>query len=145
MSPGPGKHGEEARNECSRFLEYLKSRITPAMALTDIVRVFEAMCRTPVENSLILFETGTFRLTDKSLFYFSLTRQFPHSEDENEEYIQIHVDVQYEPTEENRGFQEVVLSENFKGDIFEHIRNSQVFAYAKSREYLQVEIYMDET
>ena len=38
MSPGPGKHREETRNECSRFLEYLKSSITPAMALTKMHR-----------------------------------------------------------------------------------------------------------
>ena len=145
MSPGPGKHREETRNECSRFLEYLKSSITPARALTDIVRVFETMCWEPVENSLILFETGTFCPAGGPLFYFSLTRQFPHSEDEDEDYAQIHVDVQYEPTEENRAFREAMLSEGFQRDIFEYIRASRAFAYAQSREYLRVEIYMDET
>lgn len=145
MSPGPEKAGEGVVNELGRFVEYLKSSITPAMALTDIVRVFETMCQEPVEGSLVLFETGVFCLTDEPLFYFSLTRQFPRGGDENEDYAQIHVDVQYKPTEENRAFQEAVLSENIEGDIFDHIRNSQAFACAKSQEYIRVEIDIGET
>ena len=139
MSPGPGKHREETRNECSRFLEYLKSSITPAMALTDIVRVFETMCWEPVENSLILFETGTFCPAGGPLFYFSLTRQFPHSEDEDEDYTDD------DTTADVTAFREAMLSEGFQRDIFEYIRASRAFAYAQSREYLRVEIYMDET
>lgn len=33
----------------------------------------------------------------------------------------------------------------FDENIFDYIRNSEVFAYAKDKEYLKVKIYLDET
>lgn len=59
------------------LVKYLKNRITDKMTLEDIVSTFEQMCRMPIENDMILFETGTFSFTGEPLFYFSLVRQFP--------------------------------------------------------------------
>lgn len=112
------------------------------MTLEDIVSAFENMCQTPLENDMILFETGTFSFTGESLFYFSLTRQFPNEE---EEFTQIHVDVLYNPSSENKMFGGTVWDEDLEESIFDYIRKSEVFAYAKNEEYVKVEIYMDET
>lgn len=125
-----------------KLVEYLKKEIAPKMAVDDIVNIFEKMCQIPVENDRILFETGTFNFTGESMFYFSLVRQFPNDE---EEFVQIHVDLQYKPTNENEAFQSAIWSEDIKENIFDYIRNSQAFAYAKNREHVQIEIYMDET
>lgn len=61
--------------------------------------MFEEMCNMPLKEDMILFETGTYSFTGKPMFNFSLVRQFPNDE---EEYYQIHVDVLYIPTEENK-------------------------------------------
>lgn len=124
------------------LVEYLKNRITVGMKLEDIVTVFEQMCRIPIEDDMVLFETGTFSFTGKPMFYFSLVRQFPNDE---EEYYQIHVEVLYEPVRANKMFHTSVWSEEINEDIFEYIRKSQDFAYAKREEYVQVDIFMDET
>lgn len=124
------------------LVKYLKSRITDGMSLEDIVSVFEQMCRIPIEDDMILFETGTFSFTGKPLFYFSMVRQFPNDE---EEYFQIHTEVLYKPDKENKVFQTSVWNEEIKEDIFDYIRRSQDFEYAKKEEYVKIEIFMDET
>lgn len=125
-----------------RFIRFLKDKITDKMPLEDIINVFEQMCGTPLEEDMILFETGTFTFTGKPLFQISLVRQFPNDEDE---FYQIHVDILYQPTSENKMFHEATWDEDLGENIFDYIRKSEAFAYAKKKEYIKVEIYMDET
>ena len=84
------------------LLGYLQNSISDNSSLEHIVSVFEEMCNMPLKEDMILFETGTYSFTGKPMFNFSLVRQFPNDE---EEYYQIHVDVLYIPTEENKDFQ----------------------------------------
>lgn len=121
---------------------YLQDAITDKMPLEEMVGVFERMCRIPVENDMILFETGTFSFTGEPLFYFSLVRQFPNEE---EEFFQVELKVLYQPTEGNKPFHAAVWNESLNEDIFDYIRRSPAFAYAKDHEYLKVEIDMFET
>lgn len=124
------------------LMDFLKNRITQKTSLENIVNVFEQMCSIPMEEDMILFETGTYSFTGEPLFEFSLVRKFPN---DDEEYYQIHVDVLYKPTSENKVFQEVTWNEDLSENIFDYIRKSPVYAYAKSEEYIKIEIYMDET
>ncbi len=112
------------------------------MMLEDIVDVFEKMCQTPIQDDTILFETGTYSFTGDPFFYFSLVRQFPNEEGE---YHQIHVDILYKPSHENKSFFNTVWKEELDENIFDYIRKSKVFAYAKRDKIIKVEIYMDET
>ena len=121
----------------------LKDKITDKMPLEEIVDVFEQMCSTPLEEDMILFETGTFTaFTDEPVFEISLVRQIPN---DNEEFYQIHVGILYKPTGENQMFKETTWNMNLSENIFDYIRKSKVFAYAKNKEYSKVEIYLDET
>ena len=107
-------------------LEFLKDRITDKMPLEDMVEIFEDLCSVPIEDEMILFETGAYSaISNKPLFQLSLVRQAPN---EDEEFYQVHLDIFY-------------IEEN----IFDYIRASDVFAYAKKQEYLAVNIYLDET
>ena len=59
-------------------LEFLRERITDKMPLEEMVAIFEDLCREPIEDEMILFETGTFTsISDKPLFQLSLVRQAP--------------------------------------------------------------------
>ena len=125
------------------LIDYLKERITDNMQLEDIVKVFEQMCDIPLEDDMILFETGTFTSHSKEpLFQISLVRQCSN---ENEEFYQIHVDILYEPDNENKLFSESTWDEDISESIFDHIKESRSFAYAKNKEYLETKIYLDET
>ena len=42
-------------------------------------------------------------------------------------------------------FNEVRWNEDLGENIFDYIRKSEAFAYAKNQEYIKVEIYSDET
>ena len=124
------------------LLAFLKDRITDKMPLEEIVDVFEQMCHIPLKGDMILFETGTFTsFGPEPVFEISFVRQFP----KGEEYYQLHVDILYKPTGENKIFSETTWSEGLSENIFDHIRKSAVFAYAKGKEYSKVEIYLDET
>ena len=99
-----------------KLINFLKDKITDKISFEEIVNVFEQMCNIPLEEDMILFETGTFTtFADEPMFQISLVRQFSN-EDED-------------------------LSEN----IFTYIRNSKVFAYAKNKKHSKVKIWCDET
>ena len=124
-------------------LEFLKERITDRMSLEDMVAIFEDLCRDPIEDEMILFETGTFTsISDKPLFQLSLVRQAPN---EDEEFYQVHLDIFYEASQDNQIFSESTWDEDLEENIFDYIRASEVFAYAKEQEYQAVKIYLEET
>ena len=126
-------------------LEFLRERITDKMPLEDMVAIFEDLCREPIDDEMILFETGTFTsIPDKPLFQLSLVRQAPN-EDEDEEFYQVHLDIFYEASQDNQIFSESTWDEDLEENIFDYIRNSEVFAYAKEQEYLAVKMYLEET
>ena len=125
------------------LIKFLKDKITDKTPLEEIVDVFEQMCSIPLEEDMILFETGTFTtFASEPVFEISLVRQFPN---DDEEFFQIHVDILYKPTSENKMFSEATWNEDLSENIFDYIRKSEVFAYAKNKEYIKVEIYLDET
>ena len=124
-------------------LEFLKDRITDKMPLEDMVEIFEDLCSVPIEDEMILFETGTYSaVSNKPLFQLSLVRQAPN---EDEEFYQVHLDIFYEACQENEIFHESIWDEDLEENIFDYIRASEVFAYAKEQEYQTVKIYLEET
>ena len=125
-----------------KLLKYLQNRISDKSSLEDIVNIFENMCNIPIEEDMILFETGTYSFTGEPQFQISLVRQFPNCQ---EEYYQIHVDVLYSPTEGNMYFKQTVWNEDIKENIFNYIKESPEFDYCKKKAFSKVEIYLDET
>lgn len=125
------------------LVKLLKEKITDKMSLEEIVDVFEQMCSIPLEKDMILFETGPFAtFGSEPMFGISLVRQFPNEE---EEFYQIHVDVLYRLTSENEIFSEATWDTSLNENVFDYIRKSEVFAYARNKEYIKIEIYLDET
>ena len=124
------------------LLIYLQSRISNKSSLENIVDVFEEMCNIPIKEDMILFETGTYSFTGEKMFNFSLVRQFPNAE---EEYYQIHVDVLYMPTEENKDFERTIWNEDIEENIFNYIKKTPEFSSCRDKEFSKVEIYLDET
>ena len=124
-------------------LEFLREKITDKMPLEDMVAIFEDLCREPIDEEMILFESGTFTsISDNPLFQLSLVRQAPN---EDEEFYQVHLDIFYEANQDNQIFSESTWDEDLEENIFDYIRNSEVFAYAKEQEYLAVKMYLEET
>lgn len=126
-----------------KLIDFLKNKIKERSSLEEIVTVFERMCSIPLEEDMILFETGTFTTSaDEPMFQISLVRQFPN---EDEEFYQVHVDIFYETDDENKKMSESIWDEDLSENIFDYIRNSKAFAYAKDKEYHKVKIWCDET
>ena len=124
-------------------LEFLKDRITDKMPLEDMVEIFEDLCSVPIEDEMILFETGAYSaISNKPLFQLSLVRQAPN---EDEEFYQVHLDIFYEASQNNQIFHESTWDEDLEENIFDYIRASEVFAYAREQEYQAIKIYMDQT
>lgn len=124
-------------------LEFLREKITDKMLLEDMVAIFEDLCREPIDDEMILFESGTFTsISDNPLFQLSLVRQAPN---EDEEFYQVHLDIFYEASQDNQIFSESTWDEDLEENIFDYIRASEVFAYAKEQEYQAVKIYLEET
>ena len=105
--------------------------------------MFLSRCAAHRLKNMVLFETGTFTAFSKEPFFqISLVRQFSN---DDEEFYQIHVVILYKPTAENKIFSETTWDEDLDENIFDYIRKSASFAYARNHEYIEVKIYMDET
>lgn len=50
------------------LIKFLEDKITDKMSVEEIVDVFEQMCSTPLEEDMVLFETGTFTAFQKNHF-----------------------------------------------------------------------------
>jgi len=124
------------------YIEKLENSINEKMTLSEIITVFEKFCEEPIDDDMILFETGTFDFTGESLFYFSMVRQFPNEE---EEYYQIHVEVLYRPTDDNKSFREAIWDEDIEGYIFDYIRESKAYECVRNERYYKIDIFLDET
>ena len=124
------------------YIEKLKGSINESLSLPDIVKSFEQMCEEPIDNDMLLFETGTFSFTGEPLFYFSLVRQFPNGDNE---FYQIHVDILFKPNSINREFTFNVWNIEVEEYFFDYIRKSAAYEYAKSEPYEKIDIYIDET
>ena len=65
-----------------RLLEFLKNNISVSNTIDEIINIFEEMCKTPIEQDLLLNEYGVYDFTGEDLFYYDLVRQYPDGEDE---------------------------------------------------------------
>lgn len=142
MTVSARTQNRKRKQKMKDLLEYLKHTITNDTAVEDVVAVFEKMCAVPMEEDMILFETGTFSFSGEPLFYFELVRQFPNEE---EEYYQIHINVLFKPSPANERFSKAVWNEDIEENIFDYIRKSQAFAYARENTPVRIDVFMCET
>ncbi len=125
------------------LLEFLKEKLSGGESVESIVDVFEEMCSIPLDIDAVLFETGVFPFCGKDMFIFSLTRQYPN--DTDDEFYQLHVEIYYEPDSENSGMNECIWSMHTDENIFDTVRRSPAYEYARCHEYLSYEISLGET
>lgn len=124
-------------------LEILQAKINDNTTLDEAISIFEKVCkRFPIKEEMKLFETGTFRFDEGKMFYFSLVRQVPNDE---EEYVQLHVDILYDPSEKTAAFQSADWDEEIEGDFFSHIRTSDVYKAVKDDRIALINVFEDET
>lgn len=130
----------------TKYDKYLKKAITADMTLSQLVDVFEDMCRLPApsDEDSLLFETGVYSFTGETLFYFSLVRQLGGVKDKDE-YLQIHLDIMFKTDEKNRGFDDPEWYEPIDEKAFEDIKNSEAFCYLSNSEIYKINIYAEET
>ena len=125
-----------------KLLEYLKQNITTDVSLDEILSIFEEMCKTPIEEDLLLNEYGVYDFTGEDLFYYDLVRQYPDGEDE---YFQLRVSIMFSPDEENRFLQDTLWSDDSDENFFDCIKKSDGYAYAKAHEFKSIDIRIDQT
>ena len=124
------------------LLEYLKCNISTNISLDEIINTFEEMCKTPIEEDLLLNEYGVYDFTGEDLFYYDLVRQYPDGEDE---YLQLRVSIMFSPDEENRFLQDTLWSDDSDENFFDYIKKSDGYAYAKAHEFKSIDIRIDQT
>ena len=124
------------------LLEFLNNNISSDNTIDEIINVFEEMCKTPIEDDLLLLEYGTYDFTGEKLFYFDLVRQYP---DGDGEYYQLRVSVTFSPDKENRKLNDTFWSDDTEENFFDYIRKSSGYNYAKVNQNKSVEIRIDQT
>lgn len=100
------------------------------------------MCKTPIEEELLLTEYGVYDFTGEELFYFDLVRQYPDGEGE---YYQLRVSLMFSPDEVNRELQDTLWSDDTNENFFEYIRKSSGYEYAKNHTIKSIDIRIDQT
>lgn len=124
------------------LLNFLKENISNDNTVDEIINVFEEMCKTPIEEDLLLTEYGVYDFTGEELFYFDLVRQYPDGEGE---YYQLRVSLMFSPDEVNRELQDTLWSDDTNENFFEYIRKSSGYDYAKNHTIKSIDIRIDQT
>ena len=122
-------------------VERLRKELAEATTVEECLLAFEKECERPFDDELRLFECGTYSW-NKGLFSLSLTRQFP---DGGDEFYQVHMELLYEPDDENKKLFESVWDEHVKGDFFDYVRRSKAYHYAQVNKFTKLRIYIDST
>lgn len=128
--------------------DFLENNINRDMPLIEIINVFEKMCQ-PLGKDTVIFRYGNGRLDvydtsnrSSEYFYFSLAREY---QAENGKTYQLRVEVLYGLTAMSRSFENTQLTDrDVNGDIFEYIRNSDAYKYAKTDKIRKILIYKTE-
>ena len=124
------------------LLEFLNDNISANNTVDEIINVFEEMCKTPIEDDLLLLEYGVYNFTGERLFYFDLVRQYP---DGDGEYYQIRVSLTFTPDEENAKLYDTLWSDYTDENFFDYIRKSSGYRYVKNNPIKFVDIRIDQT
>ncbi len=124
------------------LLEYLQNNISANNSLDEIINVFEEMCKTPIEDDLLLNEYGVYDFNGEDLFYYDLVRQYPDGEDE---YYQLRVSIVFSPDEENRCLEDTLWSDDSDENFFDYIRKSDGYEYVKTHKMKSIDIRIDRT
>ena len=94
------------------------------------------------DDDILLFETGVYDFTGEDLFYFSITRQFP---DGSDEYYQLHFDVMYRVTPENKNLSSCSWSDEIHGGFLRLYQKHEGLSGNKEQGILNIDVYMDQT
>ena len=124
------------------LLVFLKDRISASNTVDEIMDVFEEMCKTPIEEDLLLLEYGVYDFTGEDLFYFDLVRQYP---DGDGEYYQLRVSLTYAVDNENAELEDALWSDDTDENFFDYIRESSGYMYVKNNPIKSVDIRIDQT
>lgn len=113
-----------------KILNFLKSNIHKNMSLLSIVDTFSQMCRMEIDgkDEMFLFETGPITHKNKTMLLFSMVRQFSDSDDEP---IQIHADIIYNPNDNIKKLSTCSWHENH-GDFIQTVLLSKAFESCKN-------------
>ena len=123
-------------------MNFLKENISANNSVDEIVAVFEEMCKTPIEEDLLLLEYGVYDFTGKDMFYFDLVRQYP---DGDGEYYQLRVSMIFAPDKENKKLNDTLWSDDTDEYFFDYIRKSSGYNYAQNHQIKDVDIRIDQT
>ena len=117
--------------ENMEIYQMLRSEITEDMTLEQMVDAFERMCAVLLEwdNDMLLYEIYIYE--DDDQFAFHLARQFQFPWDY--EFVQLHLDVAFELTEDLRDLELVWWREGIEAEFFEEIKASEAFQAVKDR------------
>ena len=124
------------------LLMFLKKNISINNTVDEIIDVFEEMCKTPIEDDLLLHEYGVYDFTGEELFYYELIRQYPDGEDE---YYQLCVSLMFAPDEENQCLEDSFWSDETDENFFDYIRKSPAYDYVKNHNIKAIDITIDQT
>ncbi|MBE6692765.1 MAG: hypothetical protein E7586_05550 [Ruminococcaceae bacterium] len=124
------------------LIRFLNDHISSDNTVDEIIDIFEEMCKTPMEEDLLLLEYGVYNFTGEELFYFDLVRQYP---DGDGEYYQLRVSLAFAPDNENANLNGTFWSDDTEENFFDSIRRTAGYEYTKINQIESIDIRMDQT
>ena len=126
-----------------KTLEFLKSNINTNMTLLSIVDTFGRMCRIDADckDEMFLFESGEQVRNGETAFMFSMVRQ---SDCGGDEPMQLHLDISYRLTDENKNISECSWHDNY-GDMIQSSLLSKAFEVCKNNSIIEIDIWEEKT
>ena len=130
----------------TNFVRLARETIHNEDTVSAAIRAFAEVCKVPVKagTEQLSFDTGTYSLTGRPMFWISLVRSYARSVND-EEYTRLHIDLLYPPTEENAAFADALWSDTFESTeaFLSAVRADPACVLYAERKAEAVEIYTD--
>lgn len=134
------------RSADSNFVRLARETIHNEDTVSAAIRAFAEVCRVPVtaHTEQLSFDTGTYALTGRPMFYISLVRSYAKRINDDE-YTRLHIDLLYPPEEATAAFTDALWSDSFASteEFLDAVRADPACVMFADRKADAVEIYTD--
>ena len=127
-----------------KLCKKLEKKIKQDMSLDQAIQAFFDVVAEakPNDEEMLLYEVGSYAVSDKETCVFSLVRQTPSPDDE---FYQLILELHYDICNEVRSLSECEWHEKGDDDLQDYVKKSEAYNVLKDKTIKKIRVWVDET
>ena len=135
---------EDVFDDQKKLCKKLEKKIKQDMSLDQAIQAFFDVVAEakPNDEEMLLYEVGSYAVSDKETCVFSLVRQTPSPDDE---FYQLILELHYDICNEVRSLSECEWHEKGDDDLQDYVKKSEAYNVLKDKTIKKIRVWVDET